>query len=93
MNSLHPSVQEGIRVCYEEACADSSIKGVVITGGATPFFMAGADLENVAAMQAQKGLTKAEVAKGIKAGNEVRKLFSFTRINLYLLLLIIICSK
>ena len=28
----HPRVQEGLRRAYEEACADDSIKAVVITG-------------------------------------------------------------
>jgi len=70
VNALHPAVQEGIALAYDEACKDDSIKAVVFTGGNTPFFMAGADLENVAVMQAQK-VGKAQVAGGVKNGNTI----------------------
>lgn len=43
VNSLHPDVTEGLDRCYREACADQSIKAVVITGNKQAF-VAGADI-------------------------------------------------
>src|SRR5687767_3082293 len=57
VNSLHPSVMSGLAACYKEACDDSSIKAVVITGAGSSF-VAGADIEYVAGMQRKAGVTK-----------------------------------
>lgn len=73
MNSLHPEVQSGIGRCYKEACADASIKAVVITGGPGPFFMAGADIEYVHSLQTRKDTSVREVANYIGEGHEIFK--------------------
>lgn len=75
VNSLHPRVQEGLGKCYQEACADSSIKAVVITGtGAN--FMAGADIEYVAGMQNKPGgSNKKDIIDYIENGMKIFNAF------------------
>lgn len=69
-NQLSPEVQAGIGACYQEACADATIKAVVITGDKA-FFMAGADIQNVHKMQYMKGITAADVRKTVAEGNRI----------------------
>ena len=44
VNALSPGVPEGIAACIADACADESIKGVVLIGGGRTF-IAGADIK------------------------------------------------
>jgi enoyl-CoA hydratase/3-hydroxyacyl-CoA dehydrogenase len=52
VNSLHPIVMEGLQNAYKECINNPDVKAIVITG-AGKFFMAGADIPNIARMQAE----------------------------------------
>ena len=69
VNSLHPTVQQALDVCYRDCCADSSVRAVVITGaGGT--FMAGADIAHLQQQQ-RSGATPSEMLSWLEAGNAI----------------------
>jgi len=70
VNALHPRVQQGLADAYEEACKDSSIKAVVITG-TKGTFMAGADIENLHKIQLEGKTSATEMEAFIASGNKI----------------------
>ena len=69
VNSLHANVQKGLDACYREVCGDPSVKAVVITG-AGKMFMAGADIAQLAKMQASRA-SEQEMREWIDAGDAI----------------------
>jgi enoyl-CoA hydratase len=68
-NGWNEYTSVGVLKRYEEACADDSIKGIVITGiGAN--FVAGADIQKLSSNQANN-VSKRDIIAGIERGHQI----------------------
>lgn len=68
VNSFSTKVRDALKTAYSDVDSDSSIKAIVITGGKTPFFMAGADIPE---LQKMLGTSSDVVASFSKVGNDL----------------------
>lgn len=68
VNSFSMKLRDSLKDAYNDVDTDPNVKAIVITGGKTPFFMAGADIPE---LQKMLGSTTELVAKFTKEGNDL----------------------